>query len=114
MVKTPKPPSRDDVEAGDCSTRWFVRSRTSGKKYLVDVSSYGGNGRCSCRDYEVRMEPVLRNGRKPEEALEAGVLEMREYHLGPWDVCRCYHIMRARDALLDAFVFKLKEAEGRR
>lgn len=111
MPKTPRPPRYDDVESFDHSTRWRVRSRTGGDKYVVDLGAYFGNGRCSCRDFEVRMEPILKHGKKPEDAVAAGIVEVREYHFGPWDACRCYHLMRARQVLVDAFISTLKAAE---
>lgn len=89
-----------------------MRSRTSGKKYLVDVSSYEGTGRCSCQHYLTRIEPLIRRGRKPEEAIEAGVLKLQPFHQGPWEAFICYHLFRARQALVDAFIKTLGEAEA--
>lgn len=89
-----------------------MRSRTSGKKYLVDVSSYDGVGRCSCAHYTTRIEPLIRRGRKPEEAIEAGVLKIQPFHAGPWEAFLCWHLFRARQALVDAFIKKLLETEA--
>lgn len=84
MPAKPRPPRRDDVVAFDHSFRWRVRSRRSRiDPHLVDLSAYGGNGRCSCKDFQTRMEPLLREGRRPEDAVEAGVLDLRSYHEGP-------------------------------
>lgn len=112
MKKVDCPPSQSDVEPHDSSFRWLVRSRRTTTKYLVDLAAYGGNGRCSCKDFETRMETILRHGRKPEEAIEAGILEIRDYMAGPWEACRCYHIYRARGALADAFISTLRAAEA--
>lgn len=105
MPGTPRAPRQDDVEPHDDSMRWRVRSRRARvDPHLVDLVAYGGNGRCSCKDFQTRMEPILRKGLRPEDAVEAGVLEVRGYMAGPWEACRCYHIYRARGALADAFV----------
>ncbi len=108
----PRPPRLDDVQPHDNSMRWFVRSRRRQvDPHLVDLSAYDGNGRCTCKDYQTRMEPVLKQGLNPADAVEAGVLELREYHAGPWEAARCYHIYRARGALTDAFIQTLDAAQ---
>lgn len=48
----------------------------------------------------------------PAEAVEAGVLKVREYQCGPWQAAMCYHIIRAREALCDAFIKTLREAQA--
>lgn len=113
MPKPPRPPSQQDVEPFDSSFRWFVRSRTSGAKYLVDLSAYGGNGRCSCKSFEVRMQPILSRGKNPADAVEVGILKLQPYHLGPWQACMCHHIIAARSALTDAFISTLRAAEAK-
>ncbi len=113
MQVRPKNPRQDDVESHDNSMRWRVRSRRPGiDPHLVDLAAYGGNGRCSCTDFQTRMEPVLRQGLNPADAVEAGVLELRWYMAGPWEGARCYHIYRARQALADAFVATFRAAEA--
>lgn len=112
MPKPSRPPSQSDVEAGDSSLRWFVRSRTGSERYLVDLGSYNGTGRCSCKHYQTRIEPLIRHMRKPEEAIEAGVLRIQPYHEGAFDAYTCWHIFRARQALAHAFVKALLDAEA--
>ncbi len=111
MPTTPRPHSLADVEPGDCSTRWWVKSRTRGKRYLCDLASYDGNGRCQCEQFTIRIEPLIRSGRNIADALEAGAVQLREYHVGTFDVFRCSHIMVARSVLLDAFLAKLNETQ---
>lgn len=53
--------------------------------YLVDLSSYDGQGRCDCRDFRCRIEPKLSRGQKPPKRF-------------------CKHIIAARDQLLDMFI----------
>lgn len=112
MPKKSRPPSQDDVQAGDSSLRWFVRSRTGNGRYMVDLGSYNGVARCTCAHYQTRIEPLVRHGRKPEDAIEAGVLKLQPYQEGPFDGFTCYHIFRARQALCHAFVEKLLRAEA--
>lgn len=50
-----------EPEIFDCSTRWLVPSRTDAlEAYLVDLTSYGGNGECQCKNFAVAREPFLR------------------------------------------------------
>lgn len=109
MPTTPRPHSLADVEPGDCSTRWWVKSRTRGKRYLVDLASYDGVGRCQCEAYLMNLEPLIRSGRSKEDALEAGAVKLRDYHVGTFDVYRCSHIMVARQVLCDALIAKLAQ-----
>lgn len=111
-MPTPRPPRLDDVQPHDNSMRWHVRSRRKGvDPQLVDLSAYNGNGRCSCKDFQTRMEPILKQGLNPADAVEAGVLELRHYMAGPWEAAHCYHIYRARGALASAFIDTLRAAE---
>lgn len=113
MPAAPRPPARDDVEPHDNALRWRVRSRRKGvDPQFVDLGAYDGNGRCSCRDFQVRMEPLLRAGRLPADAVEAGVLKVREWHAGPWEACICYHIYRARQELVVDLIKTLKKSGG--
>lgn len=111
-MPAPRPPRLDDVEPHDNSMRWRVRSRRKQvDSHLVDLSAYNGVGRCTCKHYQVRIEPLVRDGRNPADAIEAGVLKLEPFHAGPWEGFICYHIFRARCALTDAFIKTLGEAQ---
>lgn len=57
--------------------------------YRVDLACYGGNGRCDCPQYRIRMEPVVSRGEN------CGV------------PIRCKHILRARRFFVDELIAKL-------
>lgn len=113
----PAPADFSDVTAFDNSFRWWVLSRTNPKKrYLCDVSSYKGNGRCSCPDFLNHFEKFLARGFDAKTVFEANQVELREYHLGIDDALRCWHLCRARSRLATAFCSTLtaaNEAQGR-
>lgn len=108
----PAPADLSDVRAGDCSFRWWVRSRTNPRKeYLVDVSSYGGHGKCTCPDFETRFEKFLARGVTPQEVWDDRWLweegeerALRPYQIGVDDVLRCWHLCRARSKVATAFI----------
>mgnify|MGYP001596246919 CR=1 FL=1 len=112
MAKPLPLPRKSDVQAHDNALRWLVRSRHGPIKHLVDLGGYNGNGRCSCTDFQTRMEPILKKELDPSEAVESGVLKQRNYHEGPWAAAQCYHIFRARNTLTDAFIKKLRAVEA--
>lgn len=67
--------------------RFHVQSRSAGKvSYLVDLLENGGFGACGCPDFQFRISPKLRHGEKPPR--------------------RCYHILRARDYVVDCVILR--------
>lgn len=87
---------------------------------MVDLESYTGVGRCTCEDYKLRFEPVLRRGMKPEEAFAMGLLnldsegqpKLRWYQADPTHACDCYHMFRAWIALAVALTKTLMAANA--
>lgn len=65
--------------------RYFVRSSTTREEYLVDLAAYDGNGACTCKDFQCRIEPMLSRGEKP-----------RRTH--------CKHLRAAREDLANALI----------
>jgi hypothetical protein len=63
-------------------------SRPGEVEHVVDVSSFEGNGECSCEHFQFRLLP----------ALEAG---------NPHVATRCSHIMAAREACLNNLIQKI-------
>ena len=65
--------------------RSYVPSRThKGQPHLVDLEENNFNGQCSCRHFETRLAPLIR---EPD-----------------WEPCaetRCWHILCAREAFLN-------------
>jgi hypothetical protein len=85
----PKPSSFDHA------LRWWVCSHsTPGKEYLVQLDSYGFNGECQCKDFAIRLEPLLSRGITPAEALAGELVTAREDRR-PEDALRCHHIVDA-------------------
>ena len=39
--------------------RFWVQSSAGREKYFVDLTSYLGNGKCTCKDFAVRGEPDI-------------------------------------------------------
>lgn len=68
------------------SFRFRVPSSSGEAPYLVDLTSYNGNGKCDCKDFAVRREPELSQR--------------------PGQPNRCKHIYRAMLALADEYISK--------
>ena len=46
--------------------RFYVESWTSPQRpHVVDLSSYGGAGECSCKDWQTRRGSIVKAGAKP-------------------------------------------------
>ena len=91
--------------------RYFVGSRhTVNKRYLVDLSAYSGNGQCSCKHFEMRLEPLLRRQVQPRQALEQKLAKLKEGQ-EVWDILRCNHILEARSQFLDDVIQAINERE---
>ena len=89
------PPARATVY--DDALSWLVPSRTDPHAtHKVELGDYAGNGRCSCSDFQFNLEPLLAKGYTPERAVAERLARIRDYHLGPADALRCYHIITAR------------------
>lgn len=79
--------------------RYFVTSRSGHMDHLVDLSEWNGNGKCGCKDFTYRMEPLLRRDSKVR--------------------VECWHIRQAKHrfcedmirAVLDAQQAKAQEQE---
>lgn len=64
--------------------RFWVGSASGAEPYLVDLEEFGGNGWCSCKHFEVRMQPKLADAQERRAALP---------------VMRCKHIEAALRAV---------------
>lgn len=42
--------------------RFLVESESGQQKYLVDLCSHNGLGRCYCKDFSCRVEPEIKKG----------------------------------------------------
>lgn len=96
---------RTQAEAYDNVLRYWVPSRTTpGKKYLVQLDSYGANGECECPDFRMNFEKLLKQGVTPEQAVARKLvcLKNKRGETRPkWDALRCFHIIEARAELAD-------------
>ena len=113
-MRTPPPAPADlsDVRPAENSLRWWVRSRTSKKEYLVDMGNYAGNGKCSCPDFEKHFEKFLARGVSPEQAVREGWVKMRPYQMGEDDGLRCWHLCRARSKVSFHLVEKILQTQA--
>ena len=50
--------------------RFHVKSRSSNREHLVDLSEYGMNGQCDCEWFIYKCEPKLARGEPANETLE--------------------------------------------
>lgn len=92
-------PNRPRPRTYDHALRWWVPSHTvPGKEYLVELDSYGFNGECQCKDFAVRLEPIVSRGIEPLSALAGGLVEERPGKR-PEDALRCHHII---DAMMES------------
>lgn len=101
----------------DHCLRWWVWSRhTKGKKYLVQLDSYPiraegrMNGICTCKNFACRLEPLLKAGVTPAEAVARRLVKLKE-NQRPEDILRCTHIMDALIAFAEADTRAVHEAE---
>ena len=58
--------------------------------YKVDLSAYDGNGKCNCKDFDIRHKPLLEDGERPGNRT------------------RCKHILRFRRELHDSLPLELQ------
>lgn len=82
-----------EITEYDGILRYMVPSGRGGEDYLCELDSYGGNGRCTCRHFTCRCEPLLRGGSPPSDAT------------------RCKHLKAARAHLLDQIISALHETK---
>ena len=92
-VKRPRPLPYDHC------LRYWVWSRTApGKKYLVQLDAHlvGGvfMGLCTCKQFACRLEPLIRRGVTPAEAVEKGLVKLAKGQ-SVENVLRCTHIIDA-------------------
>ena len=66
--------------------RWTCDSSESGEAHLVDLLGENGNGECSCKDFQIRRRPKLREGHASSR------------------FTRCKHIDLARDLALNMII----------
>lgn len=53
------------IQQGDAVGSYFVASQSGPGKYLCDLMEFQGKGRCSCRDFEIRILPFRERGEIP-------------------------------------------------
>jgi hypothetical protein len=101
----------------DHCLRWWVWSRhIKGKKYLVQLDSYPireegrMNGECQCKSFACRLEPLLKAGITPAEAVARRLVKLKE-NQRPEDALRCPHILDALIAFAEADTRAVHEAE---
>ena len=89
----------------DAPLRFHVRSRTRAHDtYLVDLAEYQGNGTCQCEDFVMRLEPLLRRGITPAQAVAGKLVRLTNKQgeqKDPADGLRCWHICLARRQFTD-------------
>lgn len=107
-------PPPNTAEIYDSVLRWTVASRTKpGETYVVDLSAYGGEGRCACRDFEQRFEKFLQRGYTPQQVWDdKWITELRDYQLSPEDCLSCWHLVNARRMAARAVVRAFTKAKG--
>lgn len=76
----------------DAPLRWTLPSGSKpGEHHLIQLDAYGVNGRCSCPDFTIRHEPLLR----------------RDPSKGGLDGTRCKHIRLVRAYFLDQIIAEI-------
>ena len=83
-----------EITQFDNPLRYMVPSDSDKGEYLVELDAYGGNGKCTCKDFVCRKEPELKTGAKACEGL------------------RCKHIKRARGKLVDQVIRQLSKLQN--
>lgn len=70
--------------------QFWVKSRNGRGEYLVDLTTHGGNGSCTCPHFRCRLEPKVKDGKD----------------------FRCKHIAGVRDFLADSIIERMVEYEA--
>lgn len=108
-----EPISRPRTEAVpfDHALRYMVPSaRSLADKYLVELDSYDANGACCCKHFLCRLEPILKLGIPPAQAVKEGMIKLKENrHVD--DALRCEHILTARSQFCDDVVRAIHHAD---
>lgn len=47
--------------------RYHVMSHSQKGRYMVDLASYHGHGSCTCKDFQVRVQPERERGQIPQK-----------------------------------------------
>lgn len=93
----------------DSALRYMVPSaRDPREKYLVELDAYNGAGRCCCMHYVTRCEPLIRRGISPRQAVEMGLIKLKENRFVE-NALRCQHIIIAREQFCDDIIAAIKE-----
>ena len=80
------------IDQWDNPLRWRVPSSSRPKhSHIVELSAYGGNGKCLCEDFTIRYERELREG------VSAG------------NAHRCKHIKKARDGFCNLMIKAMRQ-----
>ena len=90
-----------EVTEADPPLRLRVSSESGGAPYFVDLAENGGRGRCSCKDFECRVAPVLAGKKEPPKDNPA------------W-IASCKHLLRAKIYVAERFVAALLKQPGYR
>lgn len=84
---------------GNETLRFEVVSESGKGSYFVDLSCYGGVGKCDCPDFEKRKEPLLNKIPNPSPEQEQ------------CKKLRCKHLMRAAFHLANLVIAQVREQE---
>ena len=71
--------------------RFLVPSRSGEKDYMVDLGAHDCNGSCTCKHFEVRLQPKVK--------------------LGVVKPMRCKHLLAARSYFVDCVIRHLRDEE---
>lgn len=61
--------------------RYYVMAHSQRGRYQVDLSEYGGHGSCTCKDFQVRVQPHRTRGTVPEKRFCKHILAARRTFL---------------------------------
>lgn len=86
---------RQGVQMLDRGTFRVASASQPGRTHLVDVTAYGGVGKCDCDDFRCRREPVL--AASPPGSVFPS---------------RCRHIHAAREFIADCVVIGFLKSEA--
>ena len=65
-----------------------------GVKHLVELDAYNFNGQCSCENFTIKLEPLLKKGYTPARAVAEKKVKLKNKER-PQDALRCDHIVDA-------------------
>ena len=94
MSTQPIDPAPDPAVYKEALTFTVPSASKAHETHLIDLDTYGMNGKCDCMHFATRLEPLLARGITPEQAVASGAIKLKPGQR-PENALRCKHIVEA-------------------